>query len=1122
MVHYCKICGKTFEYKHVLERHEMTHIGKKGFKCSLCGKAFGRKDALVRHMKSRQHRLSSPQTTTTTTTTTTDPLPHVSSPAASSSTSMTNTKSSEFRCTWCTKVFGSVTGLKKHSEVCIQKPSTSEEEPKQKRKRTDAYDEIIKDGVTLRRMHRQESKKFSMKTDVFKATLNMPDDDEPSNDTQDDQPPEISTLIRNSINTIMEGIFEMMGATDRDHMRLSIEHPDLNGNINFPLMNVRELSLEFIVDTIGKVLQSHESLDVNGIIFHCIFIRLPEGGGYKKRVSVNLENFTKTKRSIVRIINPDDEICLARALVVGKALADNNPAYDQLRHPEKCAQQTAAIQLHHEANVPVGLCGLGELDKFCKTVLKQYHVIVVTGDNVSYRYLYENGKPDCERHIILLYSDNHFDVIKSMTAFTCKSYYCFKCRRGFKSLENDKCKNICSLCLGIDCVKQPGVFYCARCRIYFKNESCFLQHTTRKNKFGSVMCDRKARCPGVFYCARCRIYFKNESCFLQHTTRKNKFGSVMCDRKARCLSCKKIVARNQLDDHNCGLNFCKSCGKDMPLDHLCYMQLVTKKSNDDDDDEKVAEKSTEFVLEKKLISFDFETMTVDGTHRVILAFAHRTCGTCALTKRTADSTCSDCGKNEHIFTSDTSFCEWLFSEENRGSLVFAHNFMSFDGYFVLRFLVNQGILPEVIPNGGKIMSMYVKHLNMQFLDTLNFLPMKLAKLPSTLGLIELKKGYFPYLFCREETLNYSGPVPESKYYNPDGMSENDRQQFLKWHAEQLEKHFDMQTELVEYCRSDVDILMQSVVKFQELFYSITSVDPFDGCITIAAACNLALRSRFLKPDTIGLIPPGGYKPNAKYSKMAVRWLKWLAVEKNLDIKHVLNGGEVTLGKFKVDGFHEKTRTVYGFNGCYFHGCPECFPVRGDPVACNRGGRTFDDVYQATLRRKHELETMGYTVVQMWEHDYNRKIRDDVNFKSFVERVTVFDPLEPRKCFYGGRTNAIKLHHKIVDDEKISYIDICSLYPYVNSRCSYPIGHPDVITENFSSDISEYYGLIKCSILPPRGLFLPVLPYRSGGKLTFPLCATCANTCNQHDVCTHNETERVLGYARGGESHKFGL
>ncbi|XP_074661604.1 uncharacterized protein LOC141914236 [Tubulanus polymorphus] len=341
------------------------------------------------------------------------------------------------------------------------------------------------------------------------------------------------------------------------------------------------------------------------------------------------------------------------------------------------------------------------------------------------------------------------------------------------------------------------------------------------------------------------------------------------------------------------------------------------------------------------------------------------------------------------------------------------------------------------------------------------------------------------------------------------MNENDRQQFLKWHAEQLEKHFDMQTELVEYCRSDVDILMQSVVKFQELFYSITSVDPFDGCITIAAACNLALRSRFLKPDTIGLIPPGGYKPNAKYSKMAVRWLKWLAVEKNLDIKHVLNGGEVTLGKFKVDGFHEKTRTVYEFNGCYFHGCPKCFPVRGDPVACNRGGRTFDDVYQATLRRKHELETMGYTVVQMWEHDYNRKIRDDVNFKSFVERVTVFDPLEPRKCFYGGRTNAIKLHHKIVDDEKIRYIDICSLYPYVNSRCSYPIGHPDVITENFRGDISEYYGLIKCSILPPRGLFLPVLPYRSGGKLTFPLCATCANTCNQHDVCTHNETERVL-------------
>ena len=70
-----------------------------------------------------------------------------------------------------------------------------------------------------------------------------------------------------------------------------------------------------------------------------------------------------------------------------------------------------------------------------------------------------------------------------------------------------------------------------------------------------------------------------------------------------------------------------------------------------------------------------------------------------------------------------------------------------------------------------------------------------------------------------------------------------------------------------------------------------------------------------------------------------------------------------------------------------------------------------------------------------------------------------------------------------------------------------VGRPHIITENFD-DISTYFGLIKCTVLPPRGLFHPVLPYRTQGKLMFPLCKTSADTCNQAP-CTHSERERVI-------------
>ncbi|XP_028412509.1 uncharacterized protein LOC114535345 [Dendronephthya gigantea] len=129
-------------------------------------------------------------------------------------------------------------------------------------------------------------------------------------------------------------------------------------------------------------------------------------------------------------------------------------------------------------------------------------------------------------------------------------------------------------------------------------------------------------------------------------------------------------------------------------------------------------------------------------------------------------------------------------------------------------------------------------------------------------------------------------------------------------------------------------------------------------------------------------------------------------------------------------------------------------------------------------------------------------------RNFFQNYDIVDPLEPRDAFFGGRTNAAKLFHECKDDEKISYLDFTSLYPYANKTTRTVVGHPHIITENFEEDISNYFGLIKCTVLPPRGLFHPVLPYRTQGKLMFPLCKSCADVCNQ-SPCTHSDTERSI-------------
>jgi hypothetical protein len=114
------------------------------------------------------------------------------------------------------------------------------------------------------------------------------------------------------------------------------------------------------------------------------------------------------------------------------------------------------------------------------------------------------------------------------------------------------------------------------------------------------------------------------------------------------------------------------------------------------------------------------------------------------------------------------------------------------------------------------------------------------------------------------------------------------------------------------------------------------------------------------------------------------------------------------------------------------------------------------------------------------------------------------PLKPRDALSGGRTNAIVLHYEGDAD----YIDFKSLYPYVQKYGTFPVGHPDIITENFDACIDNYFGLVFCRILPPRNLHHPVLPYHANGKLLFPLCALCAQQ-SQQENCEHAEEDRCL-------------
>lgn len=117
------------------------------------------------------------------------------------------------------------------------------------------------------------------------------------------------------------------------------------------------------------------------------------------------------------------------------------------------------------------------------------------------------------------------------------------------------------------------------------------------------------------------------------------------------------------------------------------------------------------------------------------------------------------------------------------------------------------------------------------------------------------------------------------------------------------------------------------------------------------------------------------------------------------------------------------------------------------------------------------------------------------------------PLNPRDAFFGGRTSVIKNYHKIADDEKVLYYDVCSLYPYINKIFKVPMGHPKIYVGNETATINlaTFEGILKITVLPPANLYHPVLPYKMHNKLLFFLCYTCA--LNHSENCDHTESER---------------
>jgi hypothetical protein len=115
---------------------------------------------------------------------------------------------------------------------------------------------------------------------------------------------------------------------------------------------------------------------------------------------------------------------------------------------------------------------------------------------------------------------------------------------------------------------------------------------------------------------------------------------------------------------------------------------------------------------------------------------------------------------------------------------------------------------------------------------------------------------------------------------------------------------------------------------------------------------------------------GCYKCAATSSKWSIEFFEYRCIRDGY-IQHNKNGGEFRLPEWKaktVDGYRAEYREIIECHGSYHH---------GDPRVCNhaetyRGGAvTLGDRYRHTRQTTEKLLSFGYSVVEIWEYDWNR-------------------------------------------------------------------------------------------------------------------------------------------------------
>lgn len=166
-------------------------------------------------------------------------------------------------------------------------------------------------------------------------------------------------------------------------------------------------------------------------------------------------------------------------------------------------------------------------------------------------------------------------------------------------------------------------------------------------------------------------------------------------------------------------------------------------------------------------------------------------------------------------------------------------------------------------------------------------------------------------------------------------------------------------------RMNTNLFIEKANDIHNNIYNYSFVNYIDARTPIKIVCKK--HDVFYQRPNDHLNSHGCPKCNKVISNMETKWLDYIGLpndnnHRNVTIK--LSDGK----RYKVDGYCEKTNTIYEFYGDFWHGNPNIYSTN---LYCKVTKKTFGEMFSNTIIKEDRIKNAGFKLITMWEHEWKK-------------------------------------------------------------------------------------------------------------------------------------------------------